>query len=44
MRDPMFADELRRLQGGRLLTFSSQHGRDYETNQASCVELFARGD
>ena len=43
MRDPMFADELQRLQGGRLLTFNSQHGRDYESNQASCVELFIRG-
>lgn len=43
MRDPTFAAQLERLQGCRLATFSSQHGRDYELNQARCVELFARG-
>ena len=41
MRDPLFADEIKRLDGCRLLTFSSQHGRDYEINQARCVELFS---
>ena len=44
MRDPMFAAELERLQNCRLTTFSAQHGRDYEMNQSSCVELFSRGD
>jgi ABC-type Fe3+ transport system substrate-binding protein len=43
LRDPLFADELRRLEGCRLLTFNVQHGRDYEINQARCVELFAGG-
>jgi len=43
LRDPTFAAQLERLQGLRLATFSSQHGRDYEINQARCVELFARG-
>jgi iron(III) transport system substrate-binding protein len=42
MRDPTFAAQLQRLQGCRLATFSSQHGRDYEVNQARCVELFVR--
>ncbi|HET8562449.1 MAG TPA: ABC transporter substrate-binding protein [Candidatus Binatia bacterium] len=39
MREPIFAAELRRLQGYRLITFTSQHGRDYAINQARCVEL-----
>jgi ABC-type Fe3+ transport system substrate-binding protein len=43
MRDPTFAAQLERLQGSRLATFSFQHGRDYEINQARCVELFVRG-
>jgi ABC-type Fe3+ transport system substrate-binding protein len=43
MRDPMFSTELKRLDGYRLATFTSEHGRDYEINQARCVELFARG-
>ena len=43
MRDPLFASELKRLEGCRLLTFSAQHGRDYEMNQKNCVELFTRG-
>jgi iron(III) transport system substrate-binding protein len=43
MRDPTSAAQLERLQGCRLATFSSQHGRDYEINQARCVELFPRG-
>jgi iron(III) transport system substrate-binding protein len=43
MRDPMFVTELERLEGCRLATFGSQHGRDYEINQVKCVELFARG-
>ncbi len=44
MRNPMFATELERLEDCRLATFSSHHGRDYEINQAKCVELFAPGD
>ena len=44
MRDLMFAAELERLQGCRLTTFSSQHGRDYQMNQSSCVELFTQGN
>lgn len=44
MRDPMFAAEQQRLEGCRLTTFSSRHGRDYQINHASCVELFARND
>jgi ABC-type Fe3+ transport system substrate-binding protein len=43
MRDPTFAAQLERVQGCKLATFSSQHGRDYEINQARCVELFAPG-
>ncbi len=43
-RDPMFAGELERLQGCRLVTFSAEHGRDYELNQRGCVELFSRAD
>jgi iron(III) transport system substrate-binding protein len=44
MRDPMFAGELQRLKGCRLVTFSAQHGRDYEINQAACVALFTRNN
>jgi iron(III) transport system substrate-binding protein len=43
MRDPLFADEIKRLEGCRLLTFNAHHGRDYEINQAQCVELFSGG-
>jgi iron(III) transport system substrate-binding protein len=42
MRDPMFAGELARLDGCRLLTFTAEHGRDYDMNQRRCVELFCR--
>lgn len=41
MRDPLFTEELKRLDGCRLLTFNAQHGRDYHANQARCVEFFA---
>ena len=44
MRNPMFAGELERLQSCRLTTFSAEHGRDYEMNQSSCVELFTRSN
>ena len=44
MRDPMFAGELKRLEGCRLIALSARHGRDYEINQARCVELFTRGN
>jgi hypothetical protein len=44
MRDPMFAGELKRLEGCRLIGLSARHGRDYEINQARCVELFTRGN
>jgi len=41
MRDPLFAEELKRLEGYRLLTFNAQHGRDYDINQARCVDFFS---
>jgi iron(III) transport system substrate-binding protein len=44
MREPLFTEELKRLEGCRLLTFSARHGRDYELNQKRCVELFAAGN
>ena len=44
MRDPMFSGELKRLEGCRLIALSARHGRDYEINQARCVELFTRGN
>jgi hypothetical protein len=44
MRDPMFPGELKRLEGCRLIGLSARHGRDYEINQARCVELFTRGN
>jgi iron(III) transport system substrate-binding protein len=44
MRDPMFAGELERLKSCRLTTFSAEHGKDYEMNQSSCVELFTQGN
>ena len=44
MRDPLFTEELKRLEGSRLLTFNAQHGKNYDTNQKNCVELFARGN
>lgn len=42
-REPLFGVELEKLRGYRLLTFTAEHGRDYETNQQRCVELFAGG-